>query len=249
LKKYYLRVLGIVAGSLTGILALIAVVWIAAGSGESGGDQALVPTPTPVRPAATPTRPPVDPTVSPSRTPEPASPIPIPAGCSYWPEAVHPVIEKLDLPAAICLKIVDDLDELPQSCGDTRACYTSADRTVWKLTDEAEEELPNSPLRSFTADFVLAHELCHAHQHWQVIKEPGLGAQFGLSNWVETPEGRAFIQATAGLPPNFIPLGGGVLENFANVCAAWLLPTSGLQQQWVDAFPSVQRFVRAWLAK
>ena len=159
------------------------------------------------------------------------------------------MIEKLELPAAICLKLVDRLDALPQSCGDARACYTPPDRTVWKLTNAAEEQLPNSPLRSFTAEFVLAHELCHAHQHWQVIKEPALGPEFGLASWVGTPEGRAFAQATQGLPPNFIPLGGGILENFANVCAAWLLPTSGLQQQWVDAFPNVQRFARAWLPK
>jgi len=73
-----------VAGLAAGILVLIAVVWLAAGSDASDGDEAVLPPPSP-SPSAAPTRPPTGPTASPSPTPEPASPLPIPPGCSRWP--------------------------------------------------------------------------------------------------------------------------------------------------------------------
>ena len=78
------------------------------------------------------------------------------------------------------------------------------------------------------------HEVCHAHQHWQINGGGAEGVTLDLREWFDTPQGRSFLESFARDPwiwNNLSPLmGSKELEDFAWTCALWRLNPQSLQQ-------------------
>jgi hypothetical protein len=145
----------------------------------------------------------------------------------------------LSVPERLCLRVVK---EAPYAwCTD--ACYHPWSRIVYVL--EIASRLDAE-----------AHEVCHAHQHERVL-EAGLGLPGGgpdvpggdISVWPRVPEGLAFRAAwpstASGQPddPQHI-------EDFAEVCRAWMVPeTGGTKIGDLVEYPSLLAFLREWLPK
>jgi hypothetical protein len=114
-----------------------------------------------------------------------------------------------------------------------------------KISERALAQIPESEVRrARTWLGALDHEVCHAHQHWQILSA-GSEMRAGLDAWLSTEQGKAFVQAvnqTQGLR-----FSGESIEDFANVCYWWYLPEVAPVN--LQSFPSLLRFAEAWLPK
>ena len=102
-------------------------------------------------------------------------------------------------------------------------------------------QLPNLDWSQYTLQ-TLAHEYCHAHQHWVLNPDPAPAATHDGANWRYTPEGRAFVaawEADRRTNPPFLDyveyrsLRYGKknrYEEFAEICAHWFYEG---QPKWV----------------
>jgi hypothetical protein len=91
-------------------------------------------------------------------------------------------------------------------------CYHAPTRTIVIL--------PGQSLR------VLAHEGCHAHQHWSVLEE-GETASIDLHEWYDTAEAREYAAiATAPRPTDWRLSADTLLEDFAESCARFMTQMS-----------------------
>lgn len=109
----------------------------------------------------------------------------------------------------------------------------------WESTREVVLA-PNQSLK------ILAHELCHAHQHWEVISETGRDlADPGLVKWYDTREARAFNEvAVAAQPRPWAYLSADTnLEDAATTCAMWLVAPDELR----TISPERYEWARRWL--
>ncbi len=100
--------------------------------------------------------------------------------------------------------------------------YFSNEREIRGPTRAASDKgLPAGVPRPQTFENGLAHEICHAYQHWQILadglREPDEHVKGDFErSWYQTPEGQAFIQASLRTVISAV-------EDFANVCAFWYL--------------------------
>ena len=100
----------------------------------------------------------------------------------------------------------------------------------------------------------IAHEYCHAHQDWAV--DPNA---YGLHNWEQSPEGRAFLaawEADRATGERFIldidRLNRGPLEAAASVCAVYNYTFEGgfetMSRQFLrDRLPHLHAWAEEWL--
>ena len=134
-----------------------------------------------------------------------------------WPD--DPKIQRMrrDLPAVRPLFLFEN--PYLHLRGGIAGTYTSRLITV--------RDLDGSPEALHT----VAHEYCHAHQHW--VQDPdGVGSSDG-GDWQYTPEGRAFVAAWEAdrrtNPPflDYVEIRGlrygtrNINEEFAEICAHW----------------------------
>jgi hypothetical protein len=194
-------------------------------------------------------------TVSPSLPPLPtSSPSPggssPPTGCATWPAAMQQVLARLPVPERVCLKIAEHRTEMPLFCQGSAGCYDPATRTVWQVTNAVELLPKTPPFLGVERSFLLAHELCHAHQQYMVIREKGESAarsrEYALS-WLETGQGREFVAVERQLSYAYFPLVQHPVENFASLCAAWLLVDESMKEQWIYPWPTLRAYFTRWL--
>lgn len=245
MQEVRVRFLFALGGAIFAVIVGLLVVAMVSSTEDDppGNETAVGPTPLGTAPpAATSPRP------GEAATVEPTLEYLVRQGCDQWPDEVIPIVveHQLSVPAAICLRTVVN----PDTCRGARACYDAETRTIWRLTRESAEQLPNSPLISYTDQFVLLHELCHAHQHWQIIREQvQTDLRTPLEAWSLTQEGRAYLALSSSLPRGFVVIPEGPLESFANACAAYLLPSEGHRRVWVDPHPALMNFLQTWLTR
>lgn len=212
-------------------LAIMVGAGSAARCGGFAPQTASLPAPQPVATATPGTSGSPGANASPSASPPPgASPAPVAsAACDPWPAAIDEVLAVLSTPADLCLKIFRDASAAPAFLRAVRGLYVPAflpgDRpTVYYPVGATEG----------TEFFVLAHEVCHAHQD----RVAGDAGRSPLEGWYLTAPGADFIQSTGWL------LNGGrwvaqgayasPIEDNADACAIWFDQTRG------------PRFLRRW---
>lgn len=103
----------------------------------------------------------------------------------------------------------------------------------------------------------IAHEICHAAQHQQVLVHHGTHSGGLLWPWVETPAGEDFLTTTGWSwdgssweeDPELAENWGGYpnpLEDAAQVCAAWFDPGDFFGNHLQVAAPRRFGWVRRW---
>lgn len=158
--------------------------------------------------------------------------------CSRWTPATAAILRVLPVPEGLTL-VRTPAERPADFSGRGGASYSFQTRTVYF---------------SFGAPFggeqaSLTHELCHAHQHWSALEA---GLVFG--DWLITPEGEAFMVASAaraddGALPDPIaidPWGSAPSEDFAQVCSLWFNPAI-YGTYFLDRWPALREFAERWL--
>lgn len=89
-------------------------------------------------------------------------------------------------------------------------CYVAATRTIVMV--------PGQSIR------VLAHEGCHAHQHWTILEETGDEPRRDMVEWLDTSEATAYAAVVEQAGPHefgahYVPL----IEDFAEACARYMV--------------------------
>lgn len=78
--------------------------------------------------------------------------------------------------------------------------------------------------------FITAHELCHAHQHYVILKETDKEPSINLSEWYNTEEGKSFVEMAEDNPFVWQRMSRGEpLEDFANTCSYWFVDPETLK--------------------
>lgn len=77
--------------------------------------------------------------------------------------------------------------------------------------------VPNQSLR------VLAHEGCHAHQHYTVLTELGREPRLDMRDWLDTSEAEAYAAVVDGRPTDWKLSADNLIEDFAEGCARYMV--------------------------
>ncbi len=227
---------------------------------------ATATTSAPQRPA--PGTPPAATTMTPTvRLPQP---IRIPEGCQEWLQEVIPLLLRLPVPEGLCWHS-GDVPKTQVACNNfipAPGCYLWRTRTINTLTSGVQATLPKGLDLPKTYPLGLAHEICHAHQHWQILNsglgEPKEGPGGSLVEWFDTAQGKAFSAAASAASASATNRDGsdyplytnaGAVhprEMFAEVCAAWSVRgvgpvEAGAYSGWVERWPPLKEFVELWL--
>jgi hypothetical protein len=171
------------------------------------------------------------------------------AGCDEWPAEVAPIIaqRQITLPEGLCLRTAESPAAMPEGCQQGRGCYVASTTAVWRLSRAGTALLPNAAAEGSSEASILAHELCHAHQHRQVVEADIADAS--VEAWPLTEEGEAYWALAPSLPDGFVLVPGGPIESFANVCAAWLLPNEPQRITLVLPHVPLVNFLQTWLVR
>jgi hypothetical protein len=185
----------------------------------------------------------------------------VPPGCSEWPIALGRMLTRIGVPGGLCLRLFSNIDEFKAALPGNPigvGGYSAPIRTISGLTIQAQDSLPIPIDRPLSDLLGLAHEICHAHQHWQMLVnglgEPRDSSRAALLPWFQTPEGKAFMNAVYSTP-GYVSTGPvDPIEDFANICAAWYTRDLGPVESkaalgWVDRWPAIRSFAEEYLPK
>ncbi len=161
------------------------------------------------------------PTIQPTQAPKQAE--------TSFPPEVGNLLSKLSTPSGIHLYISSTACASDGSCPPSGvvAWYNARGREVVLARQ------PNSSVVSVTGEVTMssvAHELCHGHQHQQVL-ESGWANPNDIQHWLDLPEGRAYTAATGWRleGSTWTKTGRGIygqttpIEDYAVACAVWYL--------------------------
>ena len=121
----------------------------------------------------------------------------------------------LVLTTAGCIKVPEGIsivvtDEPEALCGQYVNCYHAPTRTIVVLPGQSAK--------------LLAHELCHAHQHQTILDETGIEPSLDLREWYGTSEAGAYmaVREAAPVPTEWRLSADTALEDFAEGCGRFL---------------------------
>lgn len=149
----------------------------------------------------------------------------------------------LPLPSGLSVIYYTDVDAFRGLCSGSAGCYESRQRQIKHLAPEVYSSVTLRKAPTFA--WGMAHEMCHAYQHEQVL-ESGWANPNDIRHWLDMPQGLAF-QAVADaifndLQARGIRSAGDRLEDFANVCALWFI-----DNRTARSIPTVREFGDEWL--
>ena len=153
--------------------------------------------------------------------------------CEAFPPEVSPMMSVLKMPEGLCL-----IREAPTGPSE----YWPGRRTIYLRSPASQGGLIH----------VLAHELCHAHQHAVILER----SSFFDDSYPSTPEGDSFVQLTGwhlenvgwvrSAQSNFTGYPNPV-EDSAETCAQWYFPAS--PDYLRTASPERHQWATQWLPK
>jgi hypothetical protein len=153
--------------------------------------------------------------------------------CRKWPPADAKILSVLAVPAGLCLVFEPSIHPSSYDNG-----------TVF-------DDGVGSPVGG--RRHALAHELCHAHQHWVAMRE---GFQH-IDDWVRTKQGKAWISAAGWKrrgsrwlekPERFASDYPNPLEDNADYCAMWFDATNQFSEADMKRLaPKRYAWLRRWL--
>ena len=112
----------------------------------------------------------------------------------------------MKVPEGTSILVTDSPEAL---CGERTNCYHAPSRTIVMV--------PNQSLR------VLAHEGCHAHQHYTVLEELGREPRLDMSDWLDTSEAHDYAAVVDGRPTEWRLSADNLIEDFAEGCARYMV--------------------------